>query len=85
MDKWRYDKIITGDDKRIKEGKPFPDIFILSAKDLNLKPENCIIFEDALSCIKAAIRSGARIVVAIPYPMQKNDVENIKCDKNKTK
>ena len=79
------DKIITGDDKRIKEGKPAPDIFLLAAEDLNLKPENCIIFEDALSGITAAIKSGAKIVVAIPDPRQKKDVENIEYDKNKTK
>ena len=80
-----FDVIIMGDDKRIKEGKPSPDIFILASKDLGLEPQDCIIFEDALSGITAAIRSGARIVVAIPDPRQKKDVENIEYDKNKTK
>ena len=80
-----FDVIILGDDKRIKNGKPAPDIFILAAKDLGLEPQDCIIFEDALSGITAAIRSGARIVVAIPDPRQKKDVENIDYDKNKTK
>ena len=79
------DKIITGDDKRIKEGKPAPDIFIIAAKELNLEPQECIIFEDTLSGITAAIKSGARIVVAIPDPRQRKDVEKIVYDKNKTK
>ena len=79
------DIIITGDDKRIKEGKPAPDIFILAAKDLGLEPKDCIIFEDALSGINAALRSEARIVVAIPDQRQKKDVEQIIYDKDKTK
>ena len=78
-------KVVTGDDKRIKNGKPAPDIFIIGAKELGLEPEECIIFEDALSGITAAIKSGAKIVVAIPDPRQKKDVENITYDKNKTK
>ena len=79
------DKIITGDDPRIKKGKPSPDIFILAAKELNLDTKNCIIFEDALSGINAAISSGAGIVVAIPDVRQRKDVENITYDKNQTK
>ena len=79
------DKVVTGDDKRIKNGKPAPDIFIIGAKELGLEPEECIIFEDALSGITAAIKSGAKIVVAIPDPRQRKDVENITYDKNKTK
>ena len=80
-----FDKIITGDDPRIKKGKPAPDIFILAAKELGLEPDKCIIFEDALSGIKAAISSGAKYVVAIPDKRQIKDVENISYDKNKTK
>ena len=79
------DIIITGDDKRIKEGKPAPDIFIITAKELNLAPEDCIIFEDALSGITSAIKSGAKIVVAIPDIRQREDVEKIVYDKEKTK
>ena len=60
------DKIVTGDDRRIKKGKPAPDIFILATKELGLEPQNCVIFEDALSGINAAISSGAKCVVAIP-------------------
>ena len=78
------DKIITGDDPRIKKGKPSPDIFILAAKELGLDTKNCIIFEDALSGINAAISSGAKYVIAIPDKRQRKDVENITYDKDKT-
>jgi pseudouridine-5'-monophosphatase len=79
------DIIITGDDERLKEGKPHPDIFILASNELGLKPEECIMFEDALSGTIAAIKSGAKIVVAIPDPRHRQDIEKITYDKNKTK
>ena len=79
------DIIITGDDKRIREGKPEPDIFILASKELGLEPEECIIFEDALSGTNAAIRAGAKIVVSIPDQRQRKDIENLIYDKDKTK
>ena len=38
-----FDAIVLGDDKRIKNGKPAPDIFILAAKDIGLEPKDCIV------------------------------------------
>ena len=77
------DVVITSE--RIKEGKPSPDIFILSAKELGLHPDECIVFEDGASGVKAAIRAGVRIVVAVMEEYQRNDLEDLIYDKNKTK
>ena len=79
------DTVITIDDKRIKQGKPAPDIFILAAKELGLEPYECIVFEDAESGVKAAINAGARIIVAIMEKNQRNILEGLIYDKNKTK
>ena len=79
------DKLICGDDKRIKNGKPNPDIFLLAIKELGLNVEECIIFEDAINGIKAAINTGVPFVIAIPKPDLRKEVEEIKYDKNKTK
>ena len=76
------DIIVTGDD--IKEGKPSPDIFILAAKELGLEPNECIVFEDGLSGVKAAINAGIGIVVAIMEKWQRNDLEELYYDKSKT-
>lgn len=38
--------------------KPDPAVFIQAAKNLNIAPENCIVFEDAISGIKAAKTAG---------------------------
>ena len=79
------DAVVLGDDKRIKQGKPAPDIFILAAHELGLEPKDCIIFEDSIGGMKAAISSGAKIVVGIPDPHLKEKAKEIKCDENVTK
>lgn len=46
-------------------GKPAPDIFQIAAKNIGLKPEECIIVEDAISGLEAAKKAPAGKVVAI--------------------
>lgn len=63
-----FEMVTLGDDPEIEQGKPSPDIFLLTAKRLNTIPENCLVFEDSIAGIKAAI--AARMsVVAIPDPV----------------
>jgi beta-phosphoglucomutase-like phosphatase (HAD superfamily) len=57
------EKIVYSDGK-IK-GKPAPDIYIIAARNLGLKPEECIVIEDAVSGIEAARAAGIGKIVAI--------------------
>ena len=77
------DVVVTADD--IKRGKPDPDIFILAAHELGLRPNECIVFEDGLPGVKAAISAGVRIVVAVIEEYQRPSFEQLAYDKNKTK
>lgn len=62
--KWfDIDKIVYSDGTL--PGKPAPDIYLKAAKNLGLKPEECIVVEDALSGIDAAYSANIGIIIAI--------------------
>jgi len=46
----------------VKRGKPFPDLFLKAARRLKLKPESCVVFEDAQIGIEAALKAGMKCV-----------------------
>lgn len=47
-----FDAIVDGND--VSKAKPDPEVFLIAAKHLNIKPENCIVFEDSVAGVKAA-------------------------------
>ena len=79
------DAVVTSDEGKIKAGKPAPDIFILGAKELGLEPQECIVFEDSASGVQAAISAGVPIIVIVMEECQRNSLEGLVYDKNKTK
>lgn len=55
-----FQAVVTAAD--VKEGKPNPEIFLKSAEMLNVAPENCIVFEDAIGGFEAAHRAGMKSI-----------------------
>lgn len=51
-----FTAIVDGND--VSKAKPDPEVFLLAAERLGLKPEACIVFEDAVAGIEAAKRAG---------------------------
>ena len=49
---------VIGDGYSVERGKPEPDLFLHVAHELGVKPENCVVFEDAEAGIEAANRAG---------------------------
>lgn len=47
------------DPEKIAFGKPKPDIFLLAAKNINVRAEECIGIEDAIAGVQAIQSSGA--------------------------
>lgn len=50
------DALVTADD--VTRHKPNPDTFLEAARKLELKAEDCLVFEDGQLGIKAALRGG---------------------------
>lgn len=48
----RFTAIVDGND--VSKAKPNPEVFLIAAEKLNMKPENCIVFEDAIAGVQAA-------------------------------
>lgn len=47
-----FNIIVDGND--VSTAKPDPEVFLIAAKKLGLKPESCIVFEDSVAGIEAA-------------------------------
>ncbi|KAI5303523.1 protein-ER retention protein, partial [Ascosphaera pollenicola] len=64
---------VVGDDPRIGagRGKPLPDIYLLALETINselraegkpeIKPEECLVFEDSVSGVEAGRRAGMQV------------------------
>ncbi len=58
-----FDTIVSRSD--VKEGKPFPDMYLLAAKRLGLSPREMVAFEDTPSGVTSAHAAGM-VSVAVP-------------------
>ncbi len=68
LDRWFDMEKIVYDDYKIP-GKPAPDMFLKVAKNLSLTPEECLLFEDSESGIKAAQAAAiGKIIIVDPKP-----------------
>ncbi len=57
-----FSAVVCGDDPRILNPKPAPDIFRLAASELNVSATDCVIFEDSPAGVLGASASGASVV-----------------------
>ncbi len=48
----KFDIIVDGND--VTEAKPNPEVFLIAANGLGIKPEDCIVFEDSVAGVQAA-------------------------------
>ena len=55
-----FDSITTTDE--VENSKNCPDIYLLSAKRLGVKPEECIVFEYILEAVKGAKLANMKVV-----------------------
>jgi HAD superfamily hydrolase (TIGR01509 family) len=55
-----FNKIINSND--IEKGKPDPEIFLKTAEELGILPENCVVFEDSIAGVQSGKAAGMKVV-----------------------
>ena len=55
--------VVSGD--FVKLGKPHPDIYLHTAKELGVKPWECVVIEDSINGLKSA-KAASMLCVAVP-------------------
>ena len=68
----RFDAVVAADD--VTHGKPDPEIFLTAAQRLNVRPEECIVFEDSAAGIRAAHAAGMLAILVPDLVMPADDV-----------
>ena len=63
---------IVNSAEQLEYGKPHPEIFIKTAKHLNVKPIDCLVIEDSFHGVLAA-KAAVMKVIAIPEEEYYND------------
>ena len=61
----KFDAVIDGN--KVSKAKPDPEVFLKGAIELGIKPQDCLVFEDAQAGIDAA-RNGGMYVIGIGKP-----------------
>ncbi len=55
-----FSTVVSG--AELERSKPFPDIFLKAAKNLEIQPERCIVIEDSCNGVNAAKNAGMRCI-----------------------
>lgn len=65
-----FECMITAD--KITRSKPDPECYLLAARELQIEPDDCCVFEDSFSGIEAGQRAGMKVVgLATTNPREK--------------
>lgn len=64
-----FDIRVNGND--VKKSKPNPDLYLLAAEKLGVKPKECVVIEDSVTGIHAAKNAGM-FCIAVPNKYIKN-------------
>ena len=68
-----FDVVIDGN--KVSKAKPDPEVFLKGAQELGVAPQNCVVFEDAIAGVEAAINGGMHSVgIGLPDILGKADM-----------
>jgi beta-phosphoglucomutase-like phosphatase (HAD superfamily) len=70
------DLMLTGED--VSRSKPDPEIYLLAAKRLGLPPGECLVLEDSVNGVKAALAAGMNVIaMATPFTTARLHTEKL--------
>lgn len=55
-----FDAVVDGN--KVTKAKPDPEVFLTGARELGVDPSHCVVFEDAIAGVEAALRGGMKAV-----------------------
>jgi len=65
-----FDAVIDGN--KVTNAKPDPEVFLKGAEALGVQPAECVVFEDAIAGVEAAINGGMKVVgIGLPNVLTK--------------
>jgi len=62
-----FKEVVTGDE--VVKGKPDPQIYLITAKKLKIKPNECLVLEDTKNGVLAGVRAGM-----VVYGVNENEI-----------
>ena len=68
-----FDVVVTADE--VSKRKPDPEIFLISAKKLNVDPKDCVVVEDSIFGVKAAKAAGIRSIAITSGAYKKEELK----------
>ncbi|MDP9079106.1 MAG: beta-phosphoglucomutase [Bacteroidota bacterium] len=68
-----FDTIVDGN--HVSKAKPDPEVFLKGAEALGVIPVECVVFEDAIAGVEAAINGGMKVVgIGLPEVLSEANI-----------
>ncbi len=75
LDLWHYFEIVKHSDD-VTLGKPNPEIYQIVMNELDVEPENCLVFEDTPTGAEAARRAECKVIVVTTTHQKEEFADN---------
>jgi len=75
-----YFSVIVSSDQ-VKKGKPYPDVYLFTAKLLFLEPNDCLVLEDTVNGVLAGKAAGMEVFGVNKDEKIKKELKNAGADK----
>ena len=73
-----FNVIVSSDD--VREGKPAPDVYLETARQLEVEPLKCLVFEDAVNGVVSARAAGMRVFGVNPDEKLRTELKKAGAD-----